>query len=44
MQMLGNFGAKLYYFIFFDPHPVQKSFLHHWGGWYLSTLQTNLAF
>jgi len=27
-------------FYLFCPFLVQKSFLHHWGGWYLSTLQT----
>jgi len=32
------------WFLFFDPLPVQKSCLHHWEGWYLSTMQTNSAF
>jgi len=45
MHMLGNFGAKWNFIIlYFLPLTVQKSFLHHWEGWYLSKLQINSAF
>jgi len=44
-RCLEFWGKKMYYFIF-SALSLSKNrlFLHHWGGWYSSTLQTNLAF